>query len=149
MIPIRQTPITSAAQDLEIIRQVLPGITVAEVGDRGHREREVPRVDRVAARLRVRQGARVAGADRRLRKGDDLVVELREQLHPPHVAVLVKLLADAGAGMDLVSGGELFRAGLAGVEQRGQRGGLPSALGASSCLRASGSRAARRAASSI
>lgn len=32
-----------------------------------------------------------------------------------NLAVL-KLLADAGAGMDLVSGGELFRAGLAGVE---------------------------------
>ena len=31
-----------------------------------------------------------------------------------NVAIL-KMLADAGAGMDLVSGGELFRAGVAGV----------------------------------
>ena len=50
----------------------------------------------------------VAGGDRRLREGDDAVVEVGEELHPADVALVVELLADVGAGGEahVVGGGE-------------------------------------------
>ena len=42
----------------------------------------------------------VAGGDRRLGEGDDLVVEVGEELHAPHLALLVELLLDVGAGRE-------------------------------------------------